>query len=77
MRNAVLVWASSSTTLREGNERMTQRAVRDLDRLFRAELDAWGDRRRVALEALTVAASAGAWDVLRATRASAWRRPAK
>ena len=65
VRNAVLVWSSSSTTLREGNRRMTQRAVRDLNRLFRAELDAWGDRRRVALDALTVAASAGAWDVLR------------
>lgn len=65
VRNAVLVWSSRSTTLREASQRVTRRAVRDLDRVFRTELDAWGDRRRVALDALAVAASAGAWDVLR------------
>jgi AcrR family transcriptional regulator len=65
VRAASLVWSSSSDMLREGNRRMARRAVRDLDRLFRAELEAWGDRRDTALDAIAVAASAGAWDALR------------
>jgi AcrR family transcriptional regulator len=65
VRAASLVWSSSSDMLREGNRRMARRAVRDLDRLFRVELDACGDRRDVALDAIAVAASAGAWDALR------------
>ena len=32
------------------------------------ELDRWGDRRDAVLEALHVAASAGAWEVLRSER---------
>jgi hypothetical protein len=47
---------------------MSRRAVRDLDRVFGRELDAWGDERANALEALAVAASQGAWQVLRRER---------
>ena len=68
VRRAALLWASSSKTLQAGNERMTRRAIRDLDRVFGTELDRWGDRRDVALEALHVASSAGAWEVLRNER---------
>ena len=68
VRRAAMLWASSSKTLQAGNERMSRRAVRDLDRVFGTELDRWGDRRDVALDALHVATSAGAWDVLRSER---------
>jgi AcrR family transcriptional regulator len=68
VRQAAIYWAHRSTTLREGNQRMSRRAVRDLDRVFGRELDAWGDGRDVALEALAVAASQGAWDALRRER---------
>jgi AcrR family transcriptional regulator len=68
VRQAAIFWAHRSNTLREGNQRMSRRAVRDLDRVFGAELDAWGDTRPVALEALAVAAGQGAWDALRRER---------
>jgi TetR/AcrR family transcriptional regulator, regulator of autoinduction and epiphytic fitness len=68
VRRAAMVWSSSSKTLQEGSERMTNRAVRDLGRVFGPELDRWSDRRSVALEALHVAASSGAWEVLRGDR---------
>ena len=68
VRRAAMLWASSSTTLQAGSKRATRRAVGDLARVFTAELDGWGDRRDVALEALHVATSAGAWDVLRSER---------
>jgi AcrR family transcriptional regulator len=68
VREAAIFWAHRSPRLREGNQRMSRRATRDLDRVFGPELDAWGDARAVALEALAVAASQGAWDVLRRER---------
>jgi AcrR family transcriptional regulator len=68
VREAAVFWAHRSTTLREGNRRMSRRAVRDLDRVFGRELDAWGDERANALEAVAVAASQGAWQALRRER---------
>jgi TetR/AcrR family transcriptional regulator of autoinduction and epiphytic fitness len=68
VRHAALVWASSSSALRAGAERTTKRAVRDLARVFATELDRWGEQRETVLEALHVAASSGAWDVLRVER---------
>jgi AcrR family transcriptional regulator len=68
VREAAIFWAHRSNRLREGNQRMARRAIRDLDRLFGAELDRWGDSRAVALEALAVTASQGSWDVLRRER---------
>ena len=65
VRQAAILWSSSSSTLRERNQRMSRRAVRDLERVFAAELEAWGDSRGLALDAMAVAASQGAWDVLR------------
>lgn len=69
VRRAALVWASSSSTLREGARRSTRRAVRDLARVFAVELEHHDpDRRAVVLEAMHVASSAGAWEVLRSDR---------
>ncbi len=68
VRRAAMLWSSRSVALREGAERATLRAVGDLARVFATELEAWGDGRDGALEALHVATSAGAWDVLRTER---------
>ena len=69
VRRAALVWASSSPTLREGNLRMARRAVNDIARVFATELDEIdADRREDVTEALHLATSAGAWDVLRTER---------
>lgn len=68
VRRAAMLWSSSSSTLQAGSVRMTRRAVRDLARVFGPELDRWGDRRDVVLEALHVATSAGSWEVLRHER---------
>ncbi|HEY3723553.1 MAG TPA: TetR/AcrR family transcriptional regulator [Acidimicrobiia bacterium] len=66
VRRAVLVWESSSPTLREGALRATRRARRDLARVFATELAPLDDDdRRVTLEALHLATSAAAWEVLR------------
>jgi hypothetical protein len=63
------VWASSSPSLRRRSEQMTHRSIRDLARVFAAELDRCGaDRAPVVLEALNVACSSGAWEVLRTER---------
>jgi TetR/AcrR family transcriptional regulator, regulator of autoinduction and epiphytic fitness len=69
VRRAAIVWAFTSPALREGAQRITKRGVRDLTRVFSHELghlDA--DRRSLILEALQVATSASAWDVLRSER---------
>jgi AcrR family transcriptional regulator len=69
VRRAAQIWASSSPTLQRGNLRMADRAVKDIARVFAAELEGLApDRRTVATEALHVAASSGAWDVLRTER---------
>jgi TetR/AcrR family transcriptional regulator of autoinduction and epiphytic fitness len=69
IRRAVLVWESSSPTLREGAQRSTRRARKDLARVFAAELDRLDpDRRTFVLEGLHLACSAGAWEVLRRER---------
>jgi TetR/AcrR family transcriptional regulator of autoinduction and epiphytic fitness len=68
VRQAALLWASSSSALRAGAERTTKRAVRDLARVFAVELERWGTERETVLEALHVGASSGAWDVLRVER---------
>jgi TetR/AcrR family transcriptional regulator, regulator of autoinduction and epiphytic fitness len=68
VRRAAMIWSESSRTLQAGSERMTTRAIRDLARVFTPELDHWGDNRTTALEALHVATSSGAWDVLRNER---------
>jgi TetR/AcrR family transcriptional regulator of autoinduction and epiphytic fitness len=69
VRRAALIWASTSSTLREGAQRMTRRAVRDLGRVFADRLDDLDPERRAALvEALHVTTSAGAWEVLRNER---------
>lgn len=68
VRRAAMLWSSSSSTLQAGSVRMTRRAVRDLARVFGPELDRWGERREDVLEALHVATSAGAWEVLRHER---------
>jgi len=66
VRRAVLVWESSSPTLREGALRSTRRARRDLARVFATELAPLDDAdRRITLEALHLATSAAAWEVLR------------
>ena len=66
VRRAVLVWESSSPTLREGALRSTRRARRDLARVFATELTPLHDAdRRITLEALHLATSAPAWEVLR------------
>jgi AcrR family transcriptional regulator len=69
VRRAALSWASSSPTLRKGNQRMANRAVKDLARVFATELEELdADRRATLTEALNVAASSGAWEVLRTER---------
>lgn len=69
VRRAALVWASSSPTLREGNLRMARRATKDMARVFAVELEALDrDQRTHVTEALHLATSAGAWDVLRTER---------
>lgn len=69
IRRAVLVWESSSPTLRAGSQRSTERARRDLARVFAAELGQLDrDRRTLVLEAMHLACSAGAWEVLRHER---------
>ena len=66
VRRAALSWASSSPTLRTGNLRMADRAVKDIARVFAVELEGLGaDRRTLLTEALHVATSSGAWEVLR------------
>jgi TetR/AcrR family transcriptional regulator, regulator of autoinduction and epiphytic fitness len=69
VRRAALIWASTSTTLREGAQRMARRAVRDLGRVFADQLEPMDpEHRTVLVEALHVACSAGAWEVLRQER---------
>jgi TetR/AcrR family transcriptional regulator, regulator of autoinduction and epiphytic fitness len=69
VRRAALVWAASSSNLRERTQRITTRAVRDLARVFAFEMDRLApERRPTVLEALQVATSAGAWEVLRSER---------
>ena len=65
----MLVWESSSPTLREGSQRSTKRARKDLARVFASQLAALDpDRGTLALEAMHLACSAGAWEVLRRER---------
>ncbi len=69
VRRAALSWASSSPTLRNGNLRMADRAVKDIARVFAVELEGLDqDRRTMLTDALHVAASSGAWEVLRTER---------
>ncbi|MGZ4690150.1 MAG: TetR/AcrR family transcriptional regulator [Acidimicrobiia bacterium] len=69
VRRAALIWASSSSSLRERGQRVTRRALRDLERVFGTELDGYDPGvRSVVLEALNVASSGGAWEVLRSER---------
>jgi AcrR family transcriptional regulator len=69
VRRAALVWASSSSSLRERNEQVTNRAIRDLARVFATELRCCDpDHQPVVLEAMNVACSSGAWEVLRTER---------
>jgi AcrR family transcriptional regulator len=69
VRRAALIWASSSPTLRQGNLRMANRAVKDIARVFATELEELDPARRtIVTEALHVAASSGAWEVLRTER---------
>lgn len=69
VRRAALIWASSSSTLREGNQRMARRAVRDIARVFATELATYpDDRREIVTEALHAASSSGVWEVLRTER---------
>jgi TetR/AcrR family transcriptional regulator, regulator of autoinduction and epiphytic fitness len=69
VRRAALSWASSSPTLRKGNLRMADRAVKDIARVFAVELEGIrADRRTMLTEALHVATSSGAWEVLRTER---------
>jgi AcrR family transcriptional regulator len=69
VRRAALSWASSSPTLRQANLRMANRAVKDIARVFATELDPLdAERRTIVTEALHVAASSGAWEVLRTER---------
>jgi AcrR family transcriptional regulator len=68
VRRAAIIWATGSETLRAGNRRITDRSLRDLSRVFGADLDRWGDQREQALEALHVATSSAAWEVLRSER---------
>jgi AcrR family transcriptional regulator len=69
VRRAALSWASSSPTLRQGNVRVANRAVKDIARVFATELDPLdAERRTIVTEALHVAASSGAWEVLRTER---------
>lgn len=68
VRRAAIIWATGSETLRAGNRRVIDRSLRDLQRVFGAELARWADEREQALEALHVATSAAAWEVLRTER---------
>jgi AcrR family transcriptional regulator len=69
VRHAALVWSSTSFALRDSAQRMTRRAARDIARVFADQLEHQDpDRREVLVEALHVASSAGAWDVLRNER---------
>ena len=69
VRRAILVWASSSATLRERGQRVTDRSIRDLARVFAVELAGYDSEcATLVLEALNVASSAGAWEVLRSER---------
>jgi TetR/AcrR family transcriptional regulator of autoinduction and epiphytic fitness len=69
IRRAVLVWESSSHTLRAGAQRSTKRARGDLARVFARELTELDpDRHALVLEAMHLACSAGAWEVLRHDR---------
>ena len=45
VRQAALLWATSSSNLRERTQRINRRAVRDLDRIFAVELEghAWSE----------------------------------
>jgi AcrR family transcriptional regulator len=66
VRRAVLLWESSSPALRDGSLRSTRRARKDLARVFATELDPLdAEPRTTVLEALHLATSAGAWEVLR------------
>jgi AcrR family transcriptional regulator len=69
VRRAALVWASSSPSLQERTQAVTQRSVRDLSRIFATEVRR-GDPELapVLLEALNAAASSGTWEVLRTER---------
>ena len=59
IRRAVLVWESSSPALLAGSQRRTQRARKDLSRVFARELGQLDpDRRTLVLEALHLACSA-------------------
>lgn len=69
VRRAAMIWASTSSTLRAGAQRMTHRAVRDLARVFADELEPLdAEQRDLLIEALHMATSAGAWAVLRDER---------
>jgi TetR/AcrR family transcriptional regulator, regulator of autoinduction and epiphytic fitness len=69
VRRAALAWASSSPTLRSQSRSAARRAIRDLARVFAAELDGYEpDRATTVLEAMNVASSGGAWEVLRRER---------
>ena len=69
VRNAALVWSSTSSTLQEGAQRTTLRAVRDIARVFADRLEPLEpSRRHLLVEALHVVTSAAAWDVLRNER---------
>jgi AcrR family transcriptional regulator len=69
VRRAVTLWASSSSTLQEGAERVSRRTVRDLARVFATELGRLdAPSAAIFLEALNVASGAGAWETLRTER---------
>ncbi len=69
VRNAALAWSSTSSTLQEGAQRTTLRAVRDIARVFADRLEPLEpSRRHLLVEALHVVTSAAAWDVLRNER---------
>jgi TetR/AcrR family transcriptional regulator, regulator of autoinduction and epiphytic fitness len=69
VRRAVALWTTSSPTLQEGSQRVSQRAVRDLTRVFGAELQRHdASDAAIILEALNVACCAGAWETLRTDR---------
>ncbi len=69
VRRAALVWASSSPSLQERSQAVTQRSIRDLSRIFATEVGRVDPEvAPVLLEAVNVAASSGAWEVLRIER---------
>jgi AcrR family transcriptional regulator len=69
VRRAALVWASSSPQLREGARRVAHRSITDLARVFGREIDGCdGGQAAAVLEAINVAGSDSAWEVLRRER---------